>query len=645
MSPILSSLRWRLKVAFRRLKNRPQPPAPAIAPTAGEERFDRRLVKELTRDRRLTVRHFRHIGKILSPKERRTVRLLSALAVACAAFLAFRAVQRHISIVPVAGGTYAEALVGAPQFINPLLSQPNDVDLDLASLVFSGLFRYDEHLNPVPDLAERYTVSSDGTVYVVTLKPNLRWHDGEPLTADDVVFTYASAQDPVFGSPLRFSLGGVQAEKTGDREITFRLAAAHERFLDLLTTGVLPEHLWGEIQPIHSTLNEYNLGNPIGSGPWRFKSLTRDSRGNVRSYTLVPFPQSGAPTPYLQEITFKFYPDYPAAIAALNERVVDGIAYLPQEYEKELTDPQVKRYALELPQYTAVFFNQPAVPALQDRRVRQALAAAIDREGILTDALKLRGELAESPILPDAPGFDPTLQATAYDPAAAGQLLDSAGWTQIDAATYAQLIRGTSTATSSAPVLTATTTEQLPDQNQYYRRNTAGAILELTLTTVERQENAAAAQLVAKNWRAIGVKVDVNLVPQSKITREIIKPRAYQAFLYGEAMGADPDPYPFWHSTQIADPGLNLAIYANRQVDKLLDDARAATDPDVRVEKYREFARLINAEIPAVFLYTPVHVYAVNAKVKGFTLNKINLPPDRFTQLDRWYVKTGFRWR
>ncbi|TSC76149.1 MAG: hypothetical protein G01um101431_1011 [Parcubacteria group bacterium Gr01-1014_31] len=609
---------------------------------------------KLSRPQRLTLSHLRHLPRLLNSRERRQVNALLILALISLAYLGYRWYGRNVVQIPLHRGSYTEALVGAPQYLNPLLLSTNDVDADIASLLFAGLFRYDRRLTPVPDLAESYTTSEDGTRYVVKLKPNLRWHDGNPVTADDVVFTFTSAQLPEFNSALRHSLSGVKVSTTGEREVTFQLPERHERFLDLLTTGLLPEHLWGEIPPIHATLNEYNLNNPIGAGAWRFKSLTKDRHGNIKSYTLVPFIDAAGSKPYLQEITFKFYADYTDAVAALNNRSVDGVGFLPVKEEGAITDPQVKRYPLALPQYTAIFFNPNEQPALKEKNIRLALAHAVDRAKILSEALNLRGEPAIGPLLPTAPGFDPDLKAPAYDQAAAAQLLDDAGWTRLESSAYRELLAATSTATTTpatAPSDTTTTAaapetaKEATDPQPYYRRNKAGTILELALTTVDRPENVSVSELVANAWRAIGVKVVVNLVPPRLIAREVLKPRAYQALLYGEAIGADPDPYPFWHSSQAADPGLNLALFANRQADKLLEEARAASDSEGRALKYREFANLIAAETPAVFLYIPNATYALHGKIKGFTIKQILLPQDRFLNLPEWYVATGRRLR
>lgn len=630
MRKLLESIRWRVntarhRISILRFRKRSQPPATAADPSS----LDQQLVRGLAGPQRLKLNQLRHVGRVLSAAERRQIRLLAVIAAASLAYLGVSWAARHITSVPVAKGKYTEGLIGAPVYINPLLAE-NDVDRDLASLVYAGLFRYDAELKPVPDLAAAYRVSDDKKSYVVQLKAGLRWHDGQPVTPEDVVFTYTIAQDPQFASPLRWSLNGIKVTKSGDHEITFQLPEPHERFLELLTTGLLPEHLWGEIPAIHSRLTEYNLGKPIGSGPWRLQSLAKERRGNIVSYTLVPFADAARPKPYLQEITFRFYPTARDAAVALKNRNVDGVSYVDEASEAVLADTSIHRFALRLPQYNAVFFNQQAAPALQDRRVRQALAQAIDREQLLTEAVKLRGELAEGPILPGLPGYDPELKSPAYDPAAAGSLLDAAGWTE-------------ATSTPAADGLATSTPDGTPAAPPG-RRNAAGASLELALTTVDLPQHVDVANAIAGSWQAIGVKTTMIAVPQERILREIIKPRNYQAFLYGELIGTDPDPYAFWHSSQTVDPGLNLAIVANRQLDTLLEEARA-DDPNTRAEKYREFARLLNAEIPAIFLYTPLYHYAQHQRIKGFSRSQINLPQDRFIDLHEWYVTTRWRWR
>ncbi|OGY51112.1 MAG: hypothetical protein A2951_03190 [Candidatus Buchananbacteria bacterium RIFCSPLOWO2_01_FULL_56_15] len=559
--------------------------------------------------------------------------------------------------VPVAGGEYTEGLIGAPQYANPLLSQTNDVDSDLARLIFSGLVAYDKSLELAPDLAERWEIDEAQTTYTFVLRENLRWHDGQPLTADDVVFTVKSIQDPDFKSPLLVSLRGVEVKKIDDRTVSFSLPEAYPDFLEVMTFGLLPEHIWGEIPPVNANLTEYNL-RPVGAGPWQFKSLTKDRLGNIRSYTLVPNPYYYGSKPFLEKLTFKFYPDFQTGIQALKNNSIEGLSFLPKDLKKDLAGlKNLNQYSLALPQYTAVFFNQKENESLATKDVRQALALAIDKPAILSQALQLEGEIIDGPILPGSTDAGNNLPKIAYDPTQASALLDQAGWKQITPLEYADwLARQTETATTTeattASQATTTDTAKLVGDDQpaspakrgeptqaFYRQQ-GEKILTVKLTTVDQSENVKAAELVSDFWRAVGVKVELEIISGGRISRDVIKPRRYEALLFGIIVGSNPDPFPFWHSSQVQDPGLNLALYANRNVDKALEDARKAADEAARQPLYRTFEETILADLPAIFLYNPTYTYVADQKIKGLDVHRIILPADRFNNIEDWYVNT-----
>ena len=168
-------------------------------------------------------------------------------------------------------------------------------------------------------------------------------------------------------------------------------------------------------------------------------------------------------------------------------------------------------------------------------------------------------------------------------------------------------------------------------------------ILTITLTTVNQPENTKAVELIKKAWEKIGVKVDLQIVEGSRISREIIKPRNYQILLFGIIVGSNPDPYPFWHSSQVQDPGLNLSQLANREVDRLLENARKTLDQEEQRENYQRFQDILTSEIPAIFLYNPTYTYVVDKKIKGISVDRIITPADRFNNLEDWYVKTKKR--
>ena len=613
---------------------------------------DKKLVQSLNLRRVPKLKQFRYLTKVFSSFEKKVFFGAAVAAVAALIVLTVNFYQTRFIPTPTTGGTYTEALIGAPQYINPILSQTNDVDSDISRLVFSGLFKYDQALQLVPDLVERFTVGEDEKTFTFILREGVLWHDGNPLTADDVVFTVKSIQDPEFRSPLLVSLRGVTATAVDDRTVQFILPEAFPSFLEVLTFGVLPEHIWGEIPTVNANLTEYNL-KPIGSGPWQFKSISKDRLGNIKSLTLAANSDFYGQQPYLQELIFKFYPDFQTAVAALKNKSVEGISFLPKDLKSQLQGVKnIQTYSLALPQYTAIFFNQEKNEALADKAVRKALALAIDKPALLAEALQLEGEIIDTPMLPGITVTED--QRHAFDSNQANVLLDDADWKRISPAEYLELTAtSTAAATTTAESDQAAATDSVPVEipptpdpadlpNEFYRVSN-GEILTITLTTVDQPENTKTANLIAKFWRQIGFEVKIEIISSTKISREVIKPRQYQALLFGIIVGSNPDPYPFWHSSQVQDPGLNLALFSNRKADTLLEDARKTADETERTSLYEQFQDLLIAEVPAIFLYNPTYTYVIDQQIKGFQIDRIIIPADRFNNLSDWFTKTKRR--
>ena len=615
---------------------------PEIKPSFHQRnKLDEKLVYSLNKSRVPNLRQLKHLPRILKPKERKIFNIALILIGLSLLFIAGAFYFKNFLPAPEVGGQYVEGLIGAPQYINPVLSQTNDVDTDIARLVFAGLVKFDKNFQLIADLAEDWQVSEDQKEYTFTLRDQLFWQDHQgdapqPITSDDVIFTVKSIQDPDFKSPLLVSLRGVTVEKIDERTIKFILPEPYPAFLEVMTFGILPEHIWGEITPINANLTEYNL-KPVGSGAWKFKSLAKDRLGNIKSYTLIPNPLYHGPKPYLEQISFKFYPDFQTAIQALKNNSIEGISFLPKELKKDLSSKKdATQYSFDLPQYTAIFFNQKENENLKDKKLRQALTLSIDKSKILSQALQLEGQIIDGPILPNSEEDKSTDEGIKFDPDKANQLLEELGWTKITRENYRQFLteqeakknKAVESSTEGQPTgetasaTTATSTDLVePDANnqkpeqEFYRRK-GDAILEITLTTVNQPENVTAAELVQTFWQNIGVKVNLQIIESGKIRREVIKPRNYQALLFGIIFGSDPDPYPFWHSSQVQDPGLNLSMFANRNADKLLEDARKTLNEDERMKKYQEFQKILIDELPAIFLYNPTYTYVVDKKIK-----------------------------
>lgn len=571
--------------------------------------FDKKLVFSLSQKKVPSFKQFKFIGKFLSPKERILMTVFILITLLSLGYLGRSFYKEHRTYEPAFGGTYLEGLVGSPRFINPIYSGTNDVDTDISRLLFSGLLKNDPKQGLMPNLAESYEISSDQKTYIFYLKENTKWHDGEDLNADDVVFTIQAIQNPEYASPIARSFAGIAVEKVDDLTVKFILEEEFPAFLNALTVGILPEHIWFGISPFAAKLSEYNL-RPIGSGPFKFKSFVREKSGGILSYTLEANEEYFDKVPYIKTITFKFYPSLLTATEALYRNEIDGLSFFSKSYgDKKRND--VTYYSLNLPQYNALFFDLEN-SLLKDRNIRQLLAQAINREQILRDALDGDGLLANGPIPNGFLGFHPDIKKYPYDPELVQENLEKLGW--------------------------------VSDSLDGFRRKGDEA-LEITLTAPDLKEYINVTEIIKENWESVGVKVNLQIIPASQIIQGIVKPRNFQILLYGEIISAGLDLYPFWHSTQAEDPGLNLSGFKNREVDNLLEKIRTNQDREQREKNLIALQDILARDLPAIFLYHPVYTYPVSNRVKGIDVQKINNPSDRFSNITNWYIKEKLGWK
>ena len=567
--------------------------------------------------------------KILSARERWLVGGLIFIILFSVFSLAIKGYLNRTQVKADLGGQYQEGIIGQPHYFNPVLAQANDADRDIVQIVFSGLLKYDGQGNLIPDLAQNYEIKENGLVYDFFLKKDIKWHDKEPLTADDIIFTIKTIQDQDYKSPLKTNWGGVEVEKIDDLTVRFKLKNIYAPFLHSFTVGILPKHLWAGISPQNFHLAEYNL-KPIGSGPYKFKKITKNKAGAVQSlelernkdfYGLKENESAPRKGPYLKKLIFRFYPNEEEGIKALNKKQVDGISLLSASQEQTLRRRDLTIYQITLPQYYAVFFNQSQSKVLADKTVRLALSYATDKKEIIERVFKGKASAVDSPFLPGSPGY--TSQTKIYDFALehAKNILEAEDWKDSDN-------DGIREKKISGPGSTAEETK-----------------LEINLITTEWPGLKETAELLKTQWEKIGVKVNLEIVSFKTIEEEHIKPRQYQALLFGEVLGADPDPFAFWHSSQKKDPGLNLALYNSKQADKLLEDGRQTLDPAIRAQKYEEFQKLVVEDAPVIFLYSPTYLYRVIGKIKGINLERLALPSYRFSQIENWYINTDRVWK
>jgi peptide/nickel transport system substrate-binding protein len=561
-----------------------------------------------------TWQQWQQLPKILSAAERRILIFALSASLASLASLATWYIATHRVDIPAVGGEYVEALIGEPQFINPLYATQSDVDQDLTKLVYSGLLKWDPGQGLVNDLASEVTVSEDGKTYTVKIRDDAKFHNGEEVRARDIIFTIDAIQNPQYRSPLAVSFRGVTVSQVDDKTVAFTLEEPFAPFLSTLTVGILPAGIWGEIEPRNALLASRNL-EPIGSGPYRFEEFAKDRSGNILSYTLERNPAYYASPALIERLIFKFYPSAAEAVRALENRNVEGVSFIPADLETEVDGARsVVLWRPSLPREVALYFNQSTSEVLKDKAVRTAIAQAIDKSQLVTEVLGGHGLAIDAPILPGMLGEHPEVAKIAYDPAAAAAALETAGYKLAEGATVRTLKKEPE--------------GEAPNE------------LTVTITTAQNPEFVRTAEIIAARLSAVGIKAEVRTVPAEEFFTSTIEPKDYEVLLTGTLLGLDPDPYPFWHSSQNRPGGLNLALYANRNADALLEAARKSTNSEERAQKYREFQDLIAADVPAVFLYQSSYAYAVADKIRNVTLERLVSPSDRFANVVEWYIKT-----
>ena len=545
---------------------------------------------------------------------------IALLAVSALAQLA-RANALVSTNMPVQGGSFTEGVVGSVRFINPLLALSGP-DKDLSTLVYSGLMRATPDGSHIPDLAKAYEISQDGTVYTFFLRPDLSFHDGTPLTSADVLFTIQRAQNPDIKSSRRADWEGVSVSAPDPQTVVFTLPHAYAPFLENTTLGILPKHIWESVPADEFPFHPRNT-DPIGSGPYKVAKVVTTPTGSAARYELSAFSKFALEKTYLQKITFLFYSNEEALITAFNTGRVDSIAGISPSAIEELSRKDTHIVHSPLPRTFGVFFNQNKNVVLSDAAVRAALDAAINKEAVVDEILKGFGATLDGPVPPGILG--------AVEPATPTLL-----------STNPQKSDLSSEHAEKARDILSRNGWAFNETEQVWKKK--DSVLEFTLATVDEPELAATAELLAKQWLEAGIKVNVHVYPISELNSVVLRPRNYEAVLFGEAVGRTLDLFAFWHSSQRNDPGLNLALYTNTKADALLTRARETTDRREREKLYEEFIGYVADDQPAVFLYAPEFIYIVPNDLYGVELGALTTPSERFLGAYTWYKDTERVW-
>lgn len=524
--------------------------------------------------------------------------------------------QKPVSVITLPeaapGGIYTEALVGSMGRLNPMLDWNNSADRDVDRLIFSGLIRFDSRGLPQPDLADSWGASADGTIYNFSIRPNALWHDGQPVTSDDVIFTIEliKSADSLFPQDVKDLWSQVEIKRLDDKTFQIKLPEPFAPFLDYATFGVLPKHLLESVPADQLATAEFNL-NPVGSGPYKFKQLLT-SGGQITGVVLVSNPDYFLQPPFIEQVVFRYYPNSPSAFSAFQQGEVLGVSRLTNDVlEQALMEPTLSVYTSRLPQMGLVFLNNnnPNVPFLQNASVRRALLLGLNRNIIVSHILKGQAVIATGPILPGSWAYYEEIETFEYDPDAATSLLKQEGYV-------------------------------IPAGGGDVRAKD-GQFLTFTLVYPDDTLHTQIAQAIQSDWAIIGVKVDLQAVAYDSLVNDFLATRNYMAALadLNTSRTPDPDPYLFWHQSE-ATGGQNYSQWDNRTASEFLESARTAADFSERARLYRNFQVVFTKEMPSLPLYYPVYSYGVNVQVQGVQVAPMYEVSDRLALITEWYLVT-----
>lgn len=552
--------------------------------------------------------------KDISLTEKTILILLTTIFSISVLTMLYKINEGFIVEIPAKGGFLSEGIIGSPRFINPLLATSN-ADRDLTTLIYSGLMKATPEGNLIPDLAESYIISDDGLEYIFKLKDNVSFHDGFPLTTEDVEFTIKLSQDSIIKSSKRPNWDGIIIEKINQKEIKFILKTPYSPFLENTTIGILPKHIWESIAPEQFAFSNFNI-EPIGSGPYKITDIDRNSNGILEKYSLASFEKYTLGEPYISKLTINFYSNEENLITAYKKNNIEAINTISPENVLEFEEKNKRIERVPLPRIFGVFFNQNQNSIFTYKEVRIALNRAIDKERVVNEILNGYGISINNPVPLISKYYDGSLSEKTLDVEGAVEILEKNGW-KLNKETG---IREKIISKVATP-------------------------LEFTISTSDAPELKAVSNIVKEEWEKIGAKVNIKIFEIGDLNQNVIRPRDYEALLFGEIIGRDMDLFAFWHSSQRNDPGLNIALYANITTDKLLEDARKSIDEEERIKKYKTFQKEVLNDIPAIFIYSPDFIYIIPEKIQNFSLGQITVPAERFLSVHNWNIKTNKVWK
>lgn len=506
----------------------------------------------------------------------------------------------------VEGGTYIEGTVGEVKTLNPLYTSTASEE-SVARLAFSSLFTYDETGNLKNDVATRITTTDDGKTYTVALRHDVTWQDGKPLTADDVLFTLNLIKNPDTHAALYNGWKDVDVKKVDQYTLKFTLSSEYAPFPYALMFSILPQHTMSKITPEHmreSTADE----KLVGSGPFSIQS-TQNTAGD-RPHKVVRFERNTRyyrGLPKIERMQIYAYVDQDTLIDSVANGDVNAATGVGVSQTAKIDKSNYQVSANPLAAGVYALFNN-SQPQLKDEKVRRALQIGTDINELLKQYPVHLNRL-DTPMT----GYQVNvsdIKKPQYDKKKAEKLLDDSGW-------------------------------KLSKDNL---RHKAKDTLTLNIVTIKDADYQIAVDTLAKQWRELGIDVRVRTIdthdPSQNIASTVLQPRDYDVLVYELFLGADPDGYAYWHSSQTSARGLNLTNYKDPVSDDILVSARARTEPKLREAKYRAFAKRWIEQAPAIGLYQSDNIYIHKSNVNSFDgSTRFVTAADRFNNVQHWTVR------
>ncbi len=573
--------------------------------------------------------------KSLSKKDFIFFSILIVISIISVVLILFRINNYFMVSVPQKGGEINEGIIGTTTVINPVLAQ-SDADKDLVALIFSGLMRKDENGNFIEDLAETYSVSNDGKIYTFILKNNLKFHDGTLVTADDIIFTIEKIKDPLVKSPKKSSWDNVDIIKKDDLTISFELKNQDISFMDKTTIGILPSSLWKNVN-----IQEFNISNlntkPIGTGPYKLIKTYKNKDGIPQEYRLKYFKNFSLGEPNIKYINILSFSNGEELLKALSNGKINQAGGISPESLEKIKLSNYKINTSTLSRTFGLFFNNSQNKIFEDPAIIKAINKALNKDFIVDEVLKGYGNAINSPIPQNISNKENDYSFSLSEIEEAKELLKKSGWKDGEDGIMEKGGKITTTKIKIVKGKKITETSTI-DLGQITK-------LSFSITTGDTAELKQAVSIIKNQLIKIGIDVNIDKVYETGQLTQIIRNREYDALFFGQTIKQESDLYSFWHSSQRIDPGLNIAMSNNKNIDNILETVQKTPEIKNRIPLYQKLEEEFIKNPQSVMTYSPKYIYITPKTFNNIKINNLNNSSDRFNTVYKWYAKEDRVWK